>query len=76
MGKLSFIARFIKYYISSKSISSSDELSFSLTFSVRMTKNGILCANDKTRVNLDPKKSDFNGVNFVSHAHIDHLPSK
>jgi putative mRNA 3-end processing factor len=41
-----------------------------------MTKNGILCTNDKTRVNLDPKKSDFNGVNFVSHAHIDHLPSK
>ncbi len=41
-----------------------------------MTKNGILCANDKTRVNLDPKKSDPHGVNFVSHAHIDHLPSK
>ena len=41
-----------------------------------MTKNGILCANDKTRVNLDPKKSDPLGVNFVSHAHIDHLPSK
>jgi len=41
-----------------------------------MTKNGILCANDKIRVNLDPKKSDPLGVNFVSHAHIDHLPSK
>jgi len=41
-----------------------------------MTKNGILCVNDKTRVNLDPKKSDPLGVNFVSHAHIDHLPTK
>ena len=41
-----------------------------------MTKNGILCTNDKTRVNLDPKKSDLLGINFVSHAHIDHLPSK
>jgi len=25
---------------------------------------------------LDPKKSDFDGINFVSHAHTDHLPSK
>jgi len=31
--------------------------------------------NDK-RVYLDPKNSDATGINFVSHAHSDHLPSK
>ncbi len=31
--------------------------------------------NDK-RVYLDPKKTDVTGINFVSHAHTDHLPSK
>ena len=41
-----------------------------------MTKNGILCDDGKSRVSLDPKKSDFDGINFVSHAHTDHLPSK
>ena len=41
-----------------------------------MTKNGILCDNGASRVSLDPKKSDFDGINFVSHAHMDHLPSK
>ena len=41
-----------------------------------MTKNGILCDDGASRVCLDPKKSDFNGINFVSHAHTDHLPSK
>ena len=41
-----------------------------------MTKNGILCDDGTSRVCLDPKKSDFNGINFVSHAHTDHLPSK
>ena len=41
-----------------------------------MTKNGILCDNGTSRVSLDPKKSDFDGINFVSHAHTDHLPSK
>jgi len=41
-----------------------------------MTKNGILCeANDK-KVFLDPKSADTSGINFVSHAHMDHLPSK
>jgi len=44
--------------------------------SVRMTKNGILCEVDEKRVFLDPKHSDVSGVNFVSHAHTDHLPSK
>ena len=43
---------------------------------IRMTKNGILCeANDK-KIFLDPKKADSSGINFVSHAHMDHLPSK
>jgi putative mRNA 3-end processing factor len=41
-----------------------------------MTKNGILCMVNEKRVYLDPKKTDSAGINFVSHAHIDHLPSK
>ena len=41
-----------------------------------MTKNGILCEVNGKRVYLDPKNTDVDGVNFVSHAHSDHLPSK
>ncbi|HXW03001.1 MAG TPA: exonuclease, partial [Nitrosarchaeum sp.] len=41
-----------------------------------MTKNGILCEIEGKRVSLDPKKTDSRGVNFVSHAHSDHLPTK
>jgi putative mRNA 3-end processing factor len=41
-----------------------------------MTKNGILCEVNDKRVYLDPKNSDATGINFVSHAHSDHLPSK
>jgi len=41
-----------------------------------MTKNGILCEENGKKVLLDPKKTDSSGVNFVSHAHMDHLPSK
>ena len=41
-----------------------------------MTKNGILCEVDDRRVCLDPKNADAAGINFVSHAHADHLPSK
>jgi len=41
-----------------------------------MTKNGILCEINRKRVYLDPKNADPTGVNFVSHAHSDHLPSK
>ena len=41
-----------------------------------MTKNGILCEFNEKRVCLDPKNSDPTGINFVSHAHTDHLPSK
>ncbi|BDQ30574.1 MAG: exonuclease [Nitrosopumilus sp.] len=41
-----------------------------------MTKNGILCEVNEKRVYLDPKNSDVSGINFVSHAHSDHLPTK
>jgi len=41
-----------------------------------MTKNGILCEINDKRVYLDPKNTDATGINFVSHAHLDHLPSK
>ncbi|MDC4231295.1 MAG: exonuclease [Nitrosopumilus sp.] len=41
-----------------------------------MTKNGILCEINDNRVFLDPKNTDLTGINFVSHAHTDHLPSK
>jgi putative mRNA 3-end processing factor len=41
-----------------------------------MTKNGILCQINGKRVYLDPKNTDETGINFVSHAHSDHLPSK
>ena len=41
-----------------------------------MTKNGILCEVNGKRVYLDPKNTDSTGINFVSHAHSDHLPSK
>ena len=41
-----------------------------------MTKNGILCEVNDKRVCLDPKNTDATGINFVSHAHADHLPSK
>ena len=47
-----------------------------LTHKIRMTKNGILCEINGRRVYLDPKNTDATGVNFVSHAHSDHLPSK
>jgi putative mRNA 3-end processing factor len=41
-----------------------------------MTKNGILCEVNEKRVYLDPKNTDAARINFVSHAHSDHLPSK
>ena len=39
-----------------------------------MTKNGITCKIDNLTVNLDPKRLEDNAINFVSHAHMDHLP--
>jgi len=41
-----------------------------------MTKNGIVYRKNSTLVYLDPKNVVSNGVNFISHAHSDHLPSK
>jgi putative mRNA 3-end processing factor len=41
-----------------------------------MTKKGVLCEISQRRVYLDPKNVDATGINFVSHAHFDHLPSK
>jgi len=41
-----------------------------------MTKNGIVCEINNKKIFLDPKNTDSSGVNFVSHAHRDHLPSK
>jgi putative mRNA 3-end processing factor len=42
---------------------------------IRLTKNGIECTNSTSTVYLDPKKIQNEGVHFVSHAHIDHLPN-
>ena len=41
-----------------------------------MTKNGILCEINGRKIHLDPKNTHLTGVNFISHAHFDHLPSK
>lgn len=41
-----------------------------------MTKNGILYETSERKVTFDPKKADENAINFVSHAHTDHLPSQ
>lgn len=41
-----------------------------------MTTNGILCQVNGNKVCLDPKNADSSAVNFVSHAHSDHLPTK
>ena len=43
---------------------------------VRLTKNGIVYQKNSTVVHLDPKNVISDGINFVSHAHSDHLPSK
>jgi putative mRNA 3-end processing factor len=39
-----------------------------------MTKNGIVCNIDGRNINLDPKHAIRDCINFVSHAHSDHLP--
>lgn len=39
-----------------------------------MTQNGIVCNVNGKTVNLDPKKAISDNINFVSHAHVDHLP--
>lgn len=44
--------------------------------SIRRTKNGISFQQDELKVYLDPKNVVSDGINFISHAHSDHLPSK
>jgi putative mRNA 3-end processing factor len=41
-----------------------------------MTKNGIVCFLRGNTVNLDPKFAMSQSINFVSHAHSDHLPNR
>ena len=41
-----------------------------------MVKNGITCQTRKHKINLDPKTADKDAINFVSHAHMDHLPQQ
>jgi len=41
----------------------------------QLLKNGIKCKDDSSIVYLDPKKINDDGINFISHAHIDHLPN-
>lgn len=43
---------------------------------VQMSPNGITCHLKDTILHLDPKKAVRDRINFVSHAHKDHLPSK
>jgi putative mRNA 3-end processing factor len=41
-----------------------------------MTKNGIAYQRDGMQVYLDPKNAVSDAINFISHAHSDHLPSQ
>ena len=41
-----------------------------------MTKNGIVCFTNDVSINLDPRSATPESLNFVSHAHSDHLPTK
>jgi putative mRNA 3-end processing factor len=41
-----------------------------------MTKNGIVFQQEGMNVYLDPKSVSSEGINFISHAHSDHLPSQ
>lgn len=43
---------------------------------MRLTRNGILCQVNDRHVHLDPKNAVIDRINFVSHAHSDHLPSQ
>ena len=42
---------------------------------IQLLKNGIRYKNNSSTVYLDPKKINGDGINFISHAHIDHLPN-
>lgn len=41
-----------------------------------MTKNGVVCFTNGRTINLDPRYAMPQSVNFVSHAHSDHLPNR
>ncbi len=41
-----------------------------------VTENGILCKTEQESIYLDPSSANSNHTIFVSHAHMDHLPSK
>ncbi len=41
-----------------------------------MTGNGIAYETPEMTINLDPKRAGQDAINFVSHAHMDHLPSR
>lgn len=41
-----------------------------------MTKNGIVFSSNGRTVNMDPRFAMPGSVNFVSHAHADHLPTR
>ncbi len=42
---------------------------------IKYTKNGIMYKTNSISVNLDPKRIVSKSINFVSHAHKDHLPT-
>ena len=42
---------------------------------MRVAEGGGICQTETATIYLDPKRSSPDGVNFVSHAHMDHLPS-
>ena len=43
---------------------------------VAMTGNGISCTSAGRRIDMDPRAAGPGAVNFVSHAHADHLPRR
>ena len=42
---------------------------------IKMTSSGAVCLTGSRTIHLDPKRAQKSGINFVSHAHFDHLPS-
>lgn len=56
-------------------LKSAIEVSPVFLYRVKMTKNGIVCFANNRSVHIDPKTAVADAVNFVSHAHSDHLPN-
>ncbi|MCY3975711.1 MAG: exonuclease [Thaumarchaeota archaeon] len=42
---------------------------------INYTKNGVCCKTKNLSINLDPKHLIPKSINFISHAHKDHLPT-